>query len=111
VECCKDGPAGDLNHFADGECHVAAGLASRRIDEAEVGAVTEQTDRQFGFAQKPLELGMGSGLPVTVVLDCHFVKIRSTREALDEHQPRGLRVFRLELAHRMRWPKRLMVFR
>ena len=67
VQGGEDRPAGHLGHLGDAEGGVAARLAARGVDQAEVRAVDQQADRDLGLAQQPLEPGLRGGLPVAVV--------------------------------------------
>ena len=110
VQRREDRPAGHRGHFGDGERHVAARLAAGRVDEPQMRAAREQTDRHFGLAKQPLELGLRRGLPAAVVLFGNRIEVNVGRQLAHQHQPGPLGIGRLEFFDGVGWPQRLVVF-
>ena len=106
----QDGPARHLRHVRDTEGDVSARLAPRRINKPNRFRVNEQTDRNTGLAQQPLEASLRRRLPLSRLFFRIFVEVLVAGEFLTEQQPGRLTFGRLDFADREGGPQRLSVF-
>jgi len=58
-------PSGDLSHLIYIERRIAAGFASRCIDQTKLASIVQQANGNAGLAQQAFEFGLGWRVPVS----------------------------------------------
>ena len=87
VERGDDRPPCDFTHRLYRECQIAGGLTAWSVDEPELNAVEQQSNRNFCFSKKTLESRLRSGMPAPVVFLRSGIEICCDRQFLDEKNP------------------------